>query len=266
MRRFFGRLAAIALLVPVLVGCPVLEFTDASIVPGSVADGAFTLEAALEVRYEPGTCEPGEDGQPVDEDCVSEPETTAGHGLIGVWLPDGWEVAEVRLRLDGKDEPVALAPFEYTAPAFPDTFPYAPGRWWPFVTGCEEAHAGSQTHTVEIDVAGPTGAGELSVGLIAQGVESSDLTDPEVEISVNRTPQIDALVSLATGQVEVRRPTQTDVPVDPAATEGLEMCVPVEDPAQQVERGPRGCSCGVAGRPTAAGHGLSGLLVSALLR
>jgi hypothetical protein len=266
MARYRWRLIAIAALALVVVGCPKLEFTDASLVPGSLADGAFTLEATLEVRYEPETCETGDDGVPVDEDCMPEPETTAGHGLIGVWLPEGWQVAEVRLRLDRTGEPRALAPFDYIEPGFPDTFPHAPGKWWPFATDCEEAHSGSQIHTLEIDVSGPTGAEELTVGLITRGVWSSHLTNPEATIKLDLAPQIDARVSLAAGTVEVRRPAQTAVPVDPAAAKGLDKCVPVEDPPQQVEPGPRGCSCRAAGRDRPAEGGLLGLLVPALTR
>jgi hypothetical protein len=225
-------------------GCPMVEVTEVGLVPGSAGPGKLTLAATVEAEYEREMCEP-EPGEPVDEECEPGPEAYYGHGLIGVWLPGGWQVDKARLVAPG-DEPAELEPMSYLAPAFPDTFPHVPGKWWPFLTDCKKIDDGVDSYGFEFDIVGPADAQELAVGVTASGVDDDEVRNPNQKLG-GQWLQVQAVVDLAAGTLEQRKPSQREVAFDPAESKKLAECEHVFEEPMQVDRGPRGCSCGVAG-------------------
>ena len=232
-------LAGIMLLV---TGCPELSVTELTLVPGSIGEGKFTLLARAEASYERRVCETKENGKLVDRDCESSPETFAGNGLIAVWLPEGWKVDKAGLIAASQDEPEALVPMEYLAEAFPSTFPYAPGKWWPFITECKEIREGVTVYNIEFDVSGDASAEAIGVG-VASTLYDPDDYEEEEGIFLNGL-QMTAEINLASGTIESREYKVQTVLPNPVQDEKVKWCVSVPEP---VERGPRGCSCNEAG-------------------
>ncbi len=233
-------LAGIMLLV---TGCPELSVTELTLVPGSNSKGKFTLLARAEAKYEREVCELKENGKPVDRDCEPGPETWGGNGLTGVWLPEGWKVDGARLIAASEDEPEALVPMEYLAKAFPPTFPYAPGKWWPFITECKEIRDGVTVYNIEFDVSGDASAETIGVGVALTNYDPDDYKEEE-GISFYEL-QMTAEINLTSGIVESREHKAQEVFPDPVQDEKVKWCVSVPEP---VGRGPRGCSCNETGR------------------
>ncbi len=230
-------LAGIMLLV---TGCPELSVTELTLVPGSISEGKFTLRARAEAKYERRLCETKENGEPDYEDCELGPETWGGNGLIGVWLPEGWKVDGARLIAASEDEPEALVPMEYLAKAFPPTFPYAPGKWWPFITECKEIRDGVTVYKIEFDVSGDASAETIGVGVALTHFDAD-----EEDIYSIEGLQMTAEINLTSGTIESREYKAQKVLSNPVQDEKVKWCVSVPEP---VGRGPRGCSCNETGR------------------
>ena len=231
-------LAGIMLLV---TGCPELSVTELTLVPGSNVEGKFTLRARAEARYEREVCEPEENGKLEGEDCVLGPELYSGNGLIGVWLPEGWEVDGARLIAASEDKPEALLPMEYLAEAFPPTFPYAPGKWWPFITECKEIRDGVTVYDIEFDVSGDASVETIGVGVALTYYKAK----ADEEGTIVEGPEMTAKINLTSGTIESREYKVQEVLPDPVQNEKVKWCVSVPQP---VGRGPRGCSCNETGK------------------
>jgi len=106
-----------------VAGCPLLSINEITIKPGSLGDGGFTLVAQVDVKIEPEKCEPQSDGEIPEEWCEPGAEVIHGQGLVGVWLPEGWQTEKARLIGPQSSEPEVLEVLPEAAPAFPDTFP-----------------------------------------------------------------------------------------------------------------------------------------------
>jgi hypothetical protein len=230
-------LAGIMLLA---TGCPELSVTELTLVPGSISEGKFTLLARAEASYEREVCELKENGKLVDRDCEPGLESWGGNGLIGVWLPEGWKVDGARLIEASEDEPEALLPMEYLAKAFPPTFPYAPGKWWPFITECKEIRDGVTVYNIEFDVSGDASAETIGVGV---ALTFYDADEEEKGMSFDGL-QMTAEINLTSGTIESREHKAQEVFPDPVQNEKVKWCVSVPEP---VGRGPRGCSCNETG-------------------
>ena len=123
--------------VSVLIsGCPKISVKEVAVKPDSFEDGAFTFQIQVEVTYEREICEPDDEGNQPGSDCEIGPETLTSLGVIGVWLPEGWSTQKARLQGGNLEQSIILDAAPELAPGFVDTFPHAPGRWWPYVTPC----------------------------------------------------------------------------------------------------------------------------------
>ena len=250
-------LAGIMLLV---TGCPELSVTELTLVPGSNVEGKFTLLARAEASYERRACELKENGKLVDRDCESDPEVYTGNGMIGVWLPEGWKVDGARLIAASEGEPEALVPMEYLSEAFPHAFPYAPGKWWPFITECKEIRDGVTVYNIEFDVSGDVSAETIGVVVALTLYDPDDYDDDDI-ISLDGL-QMTAQINPTSGTIESREYKGQEVLPNPVQNEKVRWCVSVPAP---VGRGPRGCSCNEAGgenpRPVRLLSVLHGLII-----
>jgi hypothetical protein len=235
-------------------GCPSYVLKNFSLVPDSVKPGAFGLGFQVEVT------------NPRD-DPDEEPEKIEGHGLIGIWLPEGWKATTVRMKAPDADDFADLSQHPELVPGFPKTFPYVPGNWFPFATECLAIGEGVHAFEFQVDASGPEDQTRVTVGLVA------GLFEDDVNVGmVNTELTIDLTEQTATEQVIPGRHSEE-------VESSLEPCLePIPDGDGQeeikldcpacplrVDRGKRGCSCAAVGR-SAGPLGLLGLLAEVLLR
>jgi hypothetical protein len=228
------------LLALLVTGCPVINIANVGIQPDSVGEGQFTLIADVEVKYSPNKCEEIDDGDPYYDDCEDDPEVVTGRAVVGIWLPTGWEVSEARLR-GPSDAAYEILPAEPSAaPAFPDTFPFSPGSWWPFVTECTEVSKGTFGYNFEFDVNGPVDQLIIpaGIGIGASGANAFLVDEGSVKA---QDVMVEMVVDLEAGTVVPRKPTQDSVKLD------LDECGADLLDVPQVSRGQRGCSCTTVG-------------------
>jgi hypothetical protein len=270
-------LAAVAALLAVsmaLAGCPRLRVAEVRLA-GPAKGGKLTLVANVETEYQPKTCPAQDaDGQKGGSDCTPEPSSYSGRGVVAVWLPAGWKAVAARVRAPGKAQAEAMPLEAEVAPEFPGTFPHQPGEWWPFVTSDQEIPAGNTVYPVEVDLEGPAGAKDLTMGValgavsdcaVGRKVGEGDIEDPPTEVTIDlRTGKVavrDRVMS-----AEVQLPGCEKARSEPAPDAGTGQKAEPE-PARgseplacdcncpkipPVDRGARGCSCDAAGSATPA--------------
>jgi len=99
-----------------LSGCPGLEVEDISLVPGSVDGQSFTLQGrVIVIEEDPAVDDNGDLG--------------GGRGILGVWLPPGWEATGARVQKPDSSEFIDLTAVDDGDGHFAPTFPgwMAPG-------------------------------------------------------------------------------------------------------------------------------------------
>ncbi|MCP4601078.1 MAG: hypothetical protein GY847_11235 [Proteobacteria bacterium] len=234
-------------------GCPELSVTELSLAPESIGAGKLTLLARAEVHYEREMCELKENGRPVDKDCEPDSEVFSSNGLIGLWLPEGWQVDEARVTPALGVESEVLASMEYLTEAFPQTFPYAAGKWWPFISTCKEIRDGLTVFNLEFDISGDATAEEIGVGIAL-----TETGYGEEQVSIDGLEMV-AQINLISGTIESQIHGSTSVPNESPQKEKVKWCTYMPEP---VERGPRGCSCNAVGK----GDSLQSRLLPGLLK
>jgi hypothetical protein len=261
---------AAAFLAALLSGCPYIEVTEVELVPDSVGDGSFSLTAKVLV-------ETGEDKQIVT------------HGLIGVWMPEGWEANSVRITGPEDGAPISLIHVPGLEPAYPGTFPYVPGAWKAFATeGCISVPPNA-TYEAQVDATGPAGTERVSMGLGFEGnlgtYESGRLPDGGPEMTVDTTveaivTQIDIDLSAATAK-QLAYSIHYDSQPNDEISNPLTGCPDTDEvdggadddeydddccacPVPEVAPGPRGCSCSLPGRSSSKPISIVSLLAHIL--
>ncbi|MCP4601738.1 MAG: hypothetical protein GY847_14685 [Proteobacteria bacterium] len=200
-----------------LIGCPSLRVAQISLKPNSIAPSRFTLQAHVEVVEEEPT---------VDDDG----KLAGGRGVLGIWLPFKWAATAVRLSGPGDTAYVELAAITDAEGHFPPPFPYTPGSWFAFVSGCNNIGKGTWIYDVEIDIQGDTSEISITLGVAAALFNEEGSNGP-----VPTEVQVD----LANGTAKVRQP-----PAAPSTT-GLRSCKSIE--REQCSDNTEGCSCSYPG-------------------
>lgn len=220
-------------------GCPVVRLNEVGIDAASTGPTEFVLEMKVNVTED------------VKEDSVNDAgDPVRLRGIVGFWLPEGWEVRQTTIREAGAEDFVALHPVTKVVP-FPRTFPHKQGAWWAFVTNCIHVPVGTLAYDVRVAVTVPEGTTGGNLGMIISQFEKtgnySDTSPIEIVVDL---PESSARV------VEVDRGTLT--PVNVSLGTDLGRCNKAK-----VGRGPRGCSCELTGNR--ASTSLFSLLLSGVL-
>jgi len=204
------------LVVAFLAGCPSLTVGQIGLAPESVTSQSFTLTARVRVV---------EEDPAVDDDG----NLGGGRGVLGVWLPPGWEATAARSMGPDDTELVAMTPLADAGGHFPPPFPHVDGQWFAFVSECANIAAGTFDYGIEIDI-----AGDGSQTSVTFGVSTALFADE----GSNGAAPTEVTVDLDAATVQVREP-----PAGPASA-GLAACasIPYEDPAEE-----DGCSCSSPG-------------------
>jgi len=217
-----------------LAGCPSLTIDQVDLDAETVTSESFTLVATVEVV---------EEDPPVDDDG----NLGGGRGLLGVWLPPGWEATGARLMGLEDADFAALSPIEDAAGHFPPPFPYVDGAWFAFASDCENVPEGTFQYEIELDVQGDGTQSEVVFGI------SAALFNDE---GSNGPVPAEVRVDLDAATAEVR-----ESPAAPASA-GLAECesIPYEEPADD-----GGCNCSSPGALRAPVRpSLLGLVAAAL--
>jgi len=236
----------IGALAVVATGCPEIVITDIGLVPESVGEGRFTLAARTEATYERDECQPGPDGgrepgEPAPDDCEPMPETMPGHGLLGVWLPEGWRVDAARL-VDAQGKLLErLTAHPAAEPVFPEVFQTYAGKWWSLVTGCQDLREGTVEFLFEFDVTGPADQ-QLVRTAVSAALYDETWFEEDHEFAIDESPQF-GVVDLAAATLSRHQPTKRGKRLE------FDRCA--EPGFGQVDPGPRGCSCAGVGAPSA---------------
>jgi hypothetical protein len=234
---FWPALAVSTLAVAFLTGCPSLTVTELDLAPGSINADQFTIQARVEVK---------EEDPAVDDDG----NLSGGRGIVGVWLPPGWQATAARISGPQDTAFAEMAPVEDADGHFPPTFPHVPGSWFAFVSECDNIEAGVFLYDVEIDI-----QGDGSATAVTLGVASALFNDEGSNGPVPRELHVDLAAESA---------TLSELPAAPASA-GLAQCesIAYEEPADD-----SGCSCVHPGAsppgPSAARWSLLQLLRSVL--
>ncbi len=237
MFRFSKPACFVALLAVFLVGCPVIRIAKVEIKPDSISETQLTLTVSIKVD---------ETDDPVNEEGQQE----GGRGLVGVWLPQGWNTIDARVKITGQDSLQSLEPIPGVASYFPVSFPYVPGAWWPFATACQYIPEGSLEYVVEVDIAIPEGTKNGIVGIIPTVYQEN----------LNARNPTEVHLDLEAGTAVIEKP---ELPIaEPAENKSEEE--PVECPVKQVRPGPRGCSCNAVGSGSSGPAGLLPLVLEAI--
>lgn len=224
----FLLVAALALVVS---GCPTLEIISVSVKPGSTEKNSLTLESRVLVKSEKQ--KPAQAGLGEGADAGVAPDPAAGriegHGVLGIWMPEGWKATGARVREPDSDVFVEMKPLEGREAEFPPPFPYVPGRWWVYATESQGIEEGEWPYALEVDIHMPEGTRYGSLGLSITVLDK-----------VMHPPQ----------------PREVFVDLD-AMTAGFREDMG-EHQEMRVSPGARGCSCDAAGmRP---GLSLTGMI------
>jgi hypothetical protein len=227
-------LGASMLTVAFLAGCPSISIDQLELDAETVTSESFTLLATVEVA---------EEDPAVDDDG----NLGGGRGVLGVWLPPGWQVTGARLM--GPQDPamVEMAPLTEPDGHFPPPFPYVEGSWFAFVSDCANIEAGTFFYDAEIDI-----EGDGSQTAVTFGVTTALFSD---EGSNAPTPT-EVSVDLESATIDVREPLPAPAPA------GLAECgsIPYEDPADE-----GGCGCAAPGVDRSGAHtSLIGVFAGAL--
>lgn len=220
MRTRVALAASIIVVGIAATGCPSFSVEQIDLLDGSVSTEGFTLTATIVVTEE----DPAVDDQG---------DLSGGRGILGVWLPPGWTADEARVRGPLDSDFSTLAPVADGEGHFPPTFPFTPGSWFAFASGCQNLAEGEFEYEVQLDVSGDGSSSEVIVGISSALFDDAGSQGPVPwEITVD----------LAGATLSV-----LDKPAAPASA-GLDECasIPYEDaPADD------GCSCdsvGTSGR------------------
>ncbi len=212
-------LIAAMIVAAVLCGCPSFAIDNIGLVDGTVTTKSFTISATVKVV---------EEDPAVDDNG----DLSGGRGVLGVWLPPGWEAQGARVMEPQAAEPVNLAPIEDGDGHFPPTFPRVPGTWYAFVSDCENIEKGAFAYEVEIDVEGDGAETSLVMGISTTQFNKDGSGGPvprEIAVDlVGVTAEMNAL------------------PPQPEPTVLVECeSIPYEDP-----QAGDGCGCSTTGTPT----------------
>jgi hypothetical protein len=205
-------LGASTLAVAFLTGCPSLRVAQVDLVPESLTAQTFTLSAQVQVTEE----------DPAVDD---EGNLGGGRGVLGVWLPPGWQVTGARLIGPEDTSHIELTAIEDAAGHFPPPFPFVPGSWFAFVSACNNIDEGIFDYAAEIDVEGDGSSTAVTLGI------STALFNDE---GSNGPVPTEVAVDLEAGTAEVRQPPAAPAPA------GLVQCesIPYEDTSAE-----SGCAC-----------------------
>jgi hypothetical protein len=212
-------LGASVLAVAFLTGCPSLRVAQVELDQETLTAQSFTLRAQVEVTEE----------DPAVDD---EGNLGGGRGVLGVWLPPGWQATGARLQGPGDTSHAELTPIDDAAGHFPPPFPYVPGDWFAFVSACNHIEEGSFDYSTEIDI-----EGDGSATAVVLGVSTALFND---EGSSGPVPT-EVAVDLEAGTAEVRQPPAAPAPA------GLVQCESI--PYEETSAG-SGCSCSHPGVST----------------
>lgn len=202
-----------------LCGCPSFTIDSIGLVDGTVTTKSFTISAAVKVV---------EEDPAVDDNG----DLSGGRGVLGVWLPPGWEAQGARVMEPQAEGPVNLVPIEDGDGHFPPTFPRVPGTWYAFVSNCENIEKGDFAYEVEIDVEGDGTETSLVMGISTTQFNEDGSGGP--------TPREIAVDLVEESAVMTALPTQPQ----PAVLVECES-IPYEDP-----QAGDGCGCSTTGTPT----------------
>jgi hypothetical protein len=144
----FAVLSAVA-----LSACPTLKITSVKVKQGSVTATELTLVAEVEVEE---TEEPGAD---------STANANAGRGLIGLYLPAGWSVEQVRMYDPRETTARGLIAVPQAAVLLAERFPETPGPWWAFTTNTQTIPKGKWNYRLEFDLRRPKRAKSAALGV-----------------------------------------------------------------------------------------------------
>jgi len=226
-------LLLVAALAIVVSGCPTLEIVSVGVNPGSIKKNSFTLESRVLVKSEKsGPAQAGEE-EGADAGVTSEPAAgrIEGHGVLGVWMPEGWKATGARVREPDSNVFVEMKPLEGREAEFPPPFPYVPGRWWVYASESQGIKEGEWPYALEVDIHMPEGTSYGSLGLS---------------------------ITILDRVMHPPHPREVFVDLD-AMTAGFR-----EDVARQqsmrVSPGARGCSCDAAGMKRSSGLSFVGLI------
>ncbi len=209
---------AAMLVAAALSGCPSFTIDNIGLVDGTVTTKSFTVSGTVNVV---------EDDPAVDDNGG----LSGGRGVLGVWLPPGWEAQGARAIEPQAEGPVNLVPIEDGDGLLPPTFPRVPGTWYAFVSNCENIKEGAFAYEVEIDVEGDGTETSLVMGISTTQFNKDGSRGP--------TPREIAVDLVEGSAVMTALPTQPK----PAVLVECES-IPYEDP-----QAGDGCGCSTTGTP-----------------
>jgi hypothetical protein len=222
----FVALAAITILA---TGCPEITLTEVGIKADSATEDGFTLTGSVKVVEE----DPGYSEHTIDE----KGKQQGGHGMLALWLPQGWSPKQVRTKGPKDTVLIPLVEIKQSIENLPRTFPHTAGAWWLFATDCMYPPIGTSEYQLEADIQTPPGTTEGNVGVIVTGYSEEEYGGaPPKEIKVDLGQATATIVDSTTEQANA-----TD-----EKAQVSQKCRTIS-PVSPVTPGPRGCSCRTLG-------------------